>query len=232
MPARKKKQKGPSRSWVLAALAVVILGGIWATEQVSQLERAPTWMRFLFAATQPAGGLRVGLVAGHAGNDSGAVCPDGLTEAAVNLDVAERVAQRLKAQGIRVEILDEFDARLRGYRADAFVSIHADSCEVDYTGFKVANQEGADAASQRLTQCLWDKYEEATGLPRHPDTITVNMTRYHAFNRVATVTPAAIIELGFLRADGPFLTQQPNVAAQGVADGILCFLAGSSLDKQ
>jgi N-acetylmuramoyl-L-alanine amidase len=228
MPARQKKKTRSRRSWLLPALAVVILGGIWATEQFAQVQSAPTWMQFLFAATQPTGGLQVGLMAGHAGNDSGAVCPGGLTEAEVNLDVAQRTAERLRAQGIRVEILEEYDARLRGYRADALVSIHADSCSVVHTGFKVAHQEGASEASQRLTECLWEKYEAATGLARHLQTITPDMTRYHAFNRIAVNTPSAIIELGFLNADGALLTQEPGRAAQGVADGIICFLAGSS----
>ena len=71
-------------------------------------------MQFLFAANEPTGGLRVGLIAGHKGNDSGAVCDDGLTEAEINLKVAELTAERLQRQGIRVEILDEFDRQLRG----------------------------------------------------------------------------------------------------------------------
>jgi len=32
-------------------------------------------------------GRHIGIVAGHDGNDSGAVCPDGLTEAEVNRDI-------------------------------------------------------------------------------------------------------------------------------------------------
>lgn len=223
MPARKKKRRN-TRSWFLPALALILLGGIWAAEQFSRVAAAPEWLRIIFAAAQPAGGLQVGLIAGHAGNDSGAVCPDGLTEAEVNLDVAERTATQLRSQGVRVDLLDEFDDRLRGYRADALVSIHADSCSVDYTGFKVANQEDAGEASQRLTACLWDHYEAVTGLPRHPQTITPDMTRYHAFNRIAVTTPAAIIELGFLNIDGPFLTLEAERAAQGVSEGILCFL--------
>ena len=41
---------------------------------------------------------RIGLVAGHFGNDSGAVCADGLTEAAVNKDIADRVVTILRGQ--------------------------------------------------------------------------------------------------------------------------------------
>ncbi|MEK7786558.1 MAG: N-acetylmuramoyl-L-alanine amidase, partial [Chloroflexota bacterium] len=72
----------------------------------------------------------IGIVAGHSGpqNDPGAVCPDGLTEASINLDVANRTKAILEQAGFRVDLLTEFDDRLVGYRAVAMVSIHSDSC--------------------------------------------------------------------------------------------------------
>ena len=56
-----------------------------------------------FVAT-PQPQLRIGIVAGHAGNDSGATCIDDngkvtLTEADVNLDIASRVQKALTAEG-------------------------------------------------------------------------------------------------------------------------------------
>lgn len=226
MPTRKKSaQRSGSGTKVLLVFAVVLFTGIWLTEQAATRGIGPSWLQFLFAASEPTGGLRVGLIAGHKGNDSGAVCDDGLTEAEVNLKVAELTAERLRRQGIQVEILDEFDGKLRGYRGEALVSIHADSCQVNLSGFKVANQDGGSAASERLTECLWDNYEQATGLDRHMTTITRDMTNYHAFREIAFETPAAIIELGFLNADRSIIAQQPEVAAAGVANGILCFFA-------
>jgi N-acetylmuramoyl-L-alanine amidase len=226
MPNRKKRpQHSGTGTKVLLVFAVVLFAGIWLTEQVASRGIGPAWLQFLFAADEPTGGLRVGLVAGHKGNDSGAVCEDGLTEASVNLRVAELTADRLQRQGVRVEILDEFDAQLRGYEAAALVSIHADSCQVDFSGFKVANQDGGSDASQRLTECLWDSYEQATGLDRHMSTITRDMTNYHAFREIAFATPAAIIELGFLNVDRNIIADQPELAAEGVAEAILCFLA-------
>jgi N-acetylmuramoyl-L-alanine amidase len=222
---KKRPQHSGSGTKVLLVFAVVLFAGIWLTEQVASRGIGPAWLQFLFAADEPTGGLRVGLVAGHKGNDSGAVCDDGLTEASVNLAVAELTAERLQRQGIQVEILDEFDRRLRGYEAAALVSLHADSCQVDFSGFKVANEDGGSEASQRLSACLWDSYEQATGLDRHMTTITRDMTNYHAFREIALGTPAAIIELGFLNADRGIIADQPALAAEGVADGILCFLA-------
>lgn len=172
---------------------------------------------------------QIGLVAGHWGNDSGAVCPDGLTEVEINLVVATLVRDKLIAEGFDVALLEEFDLRLQGYRALALVSIHADSCEYindQATGFKVAaalstiNPEKAN----RLTACLRDRYARLTGLPYHSGSITPDMTSYHAFDEIHHETTAAIIEVGFMNLDRQILTQYPETVAEGVAQGILCFI--------
>ncbi|MDP6792846.1 MAG: N-acetylmuramoyl-L-alanine amidase, partial [Anaerolineales bacterium] len=83
----------------------------------------------------------IGIVAGHSENDSGAVCPDGLTEVEINQNVAKQVKLRLEEAGFAVDLLSEFDDRLEDYSARALVSIHADSCDYineQATGFKVA----------------------------------------------------------------------------------------------
>jgi hypothetical protein len=95
---------------------------------------------------------------------------------------------------------------------------------VDFSGFKVASLEGGSEASERLANCLWDRYEAATDLERHPSTITYDMTKYHAFREIASSTPAAIIEIGFLRTDRDLLTQDTERVAQGIVDGIECFI--------
>ena len=217
-----------ARRVLLLILGLAIIGSIWSAEQVARAGYGPTWLQFLFGASGPTGGLRVGLVAGHRGNDSGTACDDGLTEVEVNTKIAELVAARLRNQGMRVDVLDEFDSRLLLYHADAFLSIHTDSCQADFSGFKVTAPEGGSAASERLADCLWEQYEAASGLLRHPSTITNNMTRYHAFRKLAPSTPAAIIELGFLGTDRDLLLGEPERLADGIAAGITCFLAPSS----
>jgi len=173
------------------------------------------------------GALRVGIVAGHAGYDSGAVCPDGLTEAEVTMVVAQEVEALLSRKGYQVDLLEEFDDRLTGYRADALISIHADSCDVPgATGFKIARvtDSAIPQAEDQLVACLYQEYETATGLPRHPSSITDNMTEYHAFREIDYYTPGAIIEMGFLLDDRDFLVHRPKLAARGIAAGVLCFL--------
>jgi N-acetylmuramoyl-L-alanine amidase len=210
------------RLFLLIILAAVATGG-WFAYQSVQAGAGPAFLQTLMGV-QPLGGMRVGIVAGHSGNDSGAVCPDGLTEAEVNMAAAQAVVLSLEARGVTADLLEEFDDRLDGYHADAFVSVHADSCEVDFSGFKVASLEGGSDASEQLAVCLWDRYEAATGLARHPSTITYDMTKYHAFREIAPSTPAAIIEIGFLRSDRELLTQETERVAQGIVDGIECFI--------
>jgi N-acetylmuramoyl-L-alanine amidase len=172
---------------------------------------------------------RVSIVAGHWQNDSGAVCDDGLQEVTINLDVASRVVAILQSEGYDAELLPEFSEKLAGLQADAFVSIHTDSCaQPDLSGFKVARVAGSAIPEQedRLVACLSREYALATGLVFHKDTITFDMTGYHAFGEIDPQTPGAIIELGFMATDRELLTKNSYEVAQGVARGIACFLEG------
>jgi|WetSurMetagenome_2_1015567.scaffolds.fasta_scaffold74789_1 N-acetylmuramoyl-L-alanine amidase len=172
---------------------------------------------------------RIGIVAGHWGNDSGSVCSDGLTEEKVNLRIATLVQQYLVSEGYQVDLLQEFDNRLKLYQAMALVSIHNDSCDYindSATGFKVAAAVSNiyPEKSKRLNACLIDRYGSITGLPFHANTITPDMTSYHAFQEINTNTTAAIIETGFLNLDRAILTEKPDLVARGVTAGILCFV--------
>lgn len=192
------------------------------------------------AVITPLPQLRIGIVAGHNGNDSGAVCTDengqvDLTEAEVNLAIADLVKESLVAQGFQVDLLNEFDTRLNGYRAVALVSIHNDSCEYvndQATGFKVASSlETRDVnRAQRLTACLVDRYQHTTGLTFHASSITRDMREYHAFSEIDPNTITAIIETGFLNLDREILTRETNRVAQGVTQGILCFINNENVE--
>lgn len=222
---------------LLGAMAVVAIVLVAA-------QNAPTWLSGASAdapgaaATSGAAGLamptdiangRIGIVSGHRGNDSGTVCQDGLTEAEVNFNHATRVASFLRAEGYTVDILDEFDERLKGYRAEVLLSIHADSCTFindQATGYKVARalESSIPATEDELVACLRSRYQAATGLQFHANTVTYDMTQYHAFREIDSDTPAAIIETGFLYLDRPMLERKPEVVAKGITDGLLCYL--------
>lgn len=201
----------------------------WLTPQPGDMPAqpaAPTW--------------RIGIVSGHSGYDAGAVCRDGagritLTEADVNLKIAALVQQKLLEKGYQVDLLNEFDPQLNGYQAVALVSIHNDSCEYvneQATGFKVApamTVRDVDR-SARLTECIINRYQRVTGLPFHAGSITADMRDYHAFGEIDTNTVAAIIETGFLNLDRDFLINHTDLVADGIVQGIECFVRNESIE--
>jgi N-acetylmuramoyl-L-alanine amidase len=193
------------------------------------------------APTRRPGPPRVGLQVGHlqAGElpdeleqlrDSTGARGGGKEEWEVNLDIARRVAARLEAQGIVVDILPATVPP--EYMADAFVAIHADGdSSGSASGFKAAHGRGRSSRDPRLVQLLYEEYGRATGLPEDPQ-ITRNMRGYYAFSyrrfqhAVSPLTPAAILETGFLTSaqDRRILLAQPDRAADGIAGAILRFL--------
>lgn len=177
---------------------------------------------------------RIGVISGHRGpeNDPGAVCEDGLTESEINFSVAQLIVSELRSQGYTVDLLDEFDPRLEGYQAAAIVSIHANDCR-DYgelvSGYLVARAAARPPGGMddRLAECIALHYGRSTQLERRY-TLTLDMTDYHTFREIHPQTPAAILELGFLKDDRVLLTQQQGLLAQSIINGVLCFLNGDN----
>lgn len=171
------------------------------------------------------GGPRIGLIAGHSGYDSGAICGDGLREVDITTRVAAEAADRLRRAGYRVDVLEEFDPRLAGYRAELLLSLHVDSC-IGYTGFKVArhHQTATPDQEDRLVGCVQREYGRVTGLPRHDQSITPDMTGYHALKRKHPQTPGAILEMGFLGGDRQRLLAADDSVAAGVVEAVRCFV--------
>lgn len=181
--------------------------------------------------------IKIGIVAGHSGppqdetfsEDPGAVCADGLTELSINTGVARQVVAALQRDGYEVEMLEEFDPRLKNYRANALISIHTNDCSnygavaTGYNAAAAAARQTTRGADERLLDCLISQYGATTGLPRHYG-ITIDMTAYHTFSEVSSDTPTAIIELGYMLNDRVILTSRQDLLAQGVANGIRCFL--------
>lgn len=180
---------------------------------------------------------RIGIVAGHWGNDSGSVCKDGYTEVELNQEIATLVRDDLANEGYDVDLLQEKDERLFEYTALALVSIHNDSCDYinnDATGFKVAAAMSSafPEKATRLTACLVDRYGSVTNMKYHANTITKDMTNYHTFNEINSQTTAAIIEAGFMNLDHQILVEHTDLIARGIAQGILCFIRNEDLNNQ
>lgn len=200
------------------------------------------------AIPTPAWFNRIGFIRGHSGIaqrgptkgnvDPGAVCNDEptLTELSVTTNVGDRVIAALRGRGYTVDALDEWDMRLvdpnKPYEASVLLTIHADSClnfqdGYDHSGFKVVGPEGRLTVRDqdlRLVDCIRDHYSRVTGLEHTGWSVTNDMLYYHAFREVSQRTPAAILELGFLYYDRELLKNHPEKAAQGIVDGLMCFL--------
>lgn len=221
---------------VLALLRALLMSPTEPKEALPSIQRSILFPTLLprplpIPTPTPPAILPVGIVAGHWGSDSGAICDGGIREVDVNLAVAQRVVAALRAAGYPTDLLEEFDPRLTGYRARALLSIHADACLYpEASGFKVARVEKSaiPQVEDRLVSCLISHYQARTGLSFHVGSVTPDMTRYHTFYEIDSSTPGAIIEIGFLLADRDLLLHHQDVVAQGIVDGIRCFLEGET----
>jgi N-acetylmuramoyl-L-alanine amidase len=192
----------------------------------------------------PPGPKRVGLQVGHwqaqdapdelASLRTNPGAPGGgRIEWQVGLDIAQHAADILRADGVDVDILPT-TIPVR-YRAHAFVAIHVDGDETGrLRGYKTTrpNFSSIPEVDDVLNQDIFEEYGAETGLPDNSAYVTGRMRNYYAFNArryqhaVAPGVPQAIIETGFMSnaADRDFLFNHPEIAAQGLANGIMRFL--------
>jgi N-acetylmuramoyl-L-alanine amidase len=194
-------------------------------------------------ATPTPGPPRIGLQAGHWKSDE---LPDelsrlrtawggsggGRSEWEVNLEVAERAAERLRARGYLVDVLPATVPP--GYKADLFLAIHADAnLSPTPRGYKLARGRWTrlPATDDALVEALREEYGRATGLP-WDNSITRNMTGYFAFNNrrfqhaIDRTTPAAILEMGYLTnpADRYVLLERMGAVVEGIERGLVRFI--------
>ncbi|HEY0221197.1 MAG TPA: N-acetylmuramoyl-L-alanine amidase [Candidatus Paceibacterota bacterium] len=189
------------------------------------------------------GVLRVGIQSGHwknsevpeeldglKRNGSGAV-GGGKVEATIVLEIANKVKTLLEKEGIVVDLLPATIPE--DYFADAFVSIHADGNKSSsVSGFKIASpQRDFSGKSVLLENILYETYENSTNLDVDRN-ITRRMSGYYAFNwrryihALHPMTPAVIVETGFITSpeDRKIIVSSQDMAAKGIADGIVEFL--------
>ena len=228
-------------AWTPAGLSPSELAGQLAAALEGNPTEEPSFYFPSTGSSDPSE-LTIGIVVGHSGPhpdtgypDPGSICSDGLTELMINQAVGDLVKSMLEAVGLKVDLLEEWDDRLTGYRAVVLVSIHADSCDPagEYaTGYKVAAavETKVQDKAQRLVACMVDRYGRATDLRFHQYSITLDMTEYHTFREIHPQTPAVIIETGFMYLDREFLTKHRDKVARGIADGILCYVNNEPAD--
>ena len=191
------------------------------------------------AASRP----RVALQVGHWKHDrmpselrwvqrsAGGASSDGAVEWRVNLAIARDAQRMLRADRVNVDLIPATVPP--GYRAAAFVSIHADgNGDPTVSGFKIApTARDGTGLARVLTLSVARRYAQRTGLPWNT-AITPDMTDYYAFDArrfrhaIDPVTPAAVLETGFLTnpEDRRVIVDAPQLAAEGIAEGVLAFL--------
>lgn len=171
----------------------------------------------------------IGILAGHWQDNPGEVCADGLTEAEVNLHIANQTSQLLTNMGYQVDIFPEFDMGLLNYQSAVFIAIYSGSCADNpppSSGFKI----GTSLTTQdleivnNLAVCVSEAYREKTSLPYNYEVINPDHPAFHIFRDLDKGTPAIMIEAGSLNTDRIILTDKANLAAEGIVTGILCFL--------
>jgi peptidoglycan/xylan/chitin deacetylase (PgdA/CDA1 family) len=190
----------------------------------------------------PPGQPRVGLQVGHwqyaqRAHDLFYLDPggqvDGVWEWEVGLDLAQRAQRMLEAAGVQADVLDMTIPER--YRANAFLSIHADTARaLGRRGFKLARPgfSSIPDVDDRFVAALGDTYAGTTGLPRDDRNVGDGMRYYYGFNprrychAVAPGVPQAILETGYLSSaeDREVILDDPDIAARGIADGVLRFL--------
>jgi len=201
----------------------------------------PGWVR-IPKPSVPSGPRRVGIQAGHwrtseappelwqliaqTGASSG-----GATETQTNLEIAEKVAEILRAKGIEVDVLPTIIPA--GYVADAFVALHSDGDESGVkSGFKLAHATRRTPHEDALQRALTEEYGAATGLAYDAQGVSRNMTGYYALSwsriKYATspFTPSVVLEMGFLtnRHDRNLIVNEQDLLASAIATGIVKFL--------
>ena len=226
-----------------AVVVVVALGIVLAPRTSGALAATGAWLErgALGVRSLLLGEVRIGIQVGHLDAalhpteharlrvSTGAEA-NGVTEVEINRAVAEALAERLSSHGVAVDVLPA--SVPPRYRADAFVSLHADSSPDDARrGYKTAHFEPARTPQERVLKTLVDaSYAEVTGLPDDHDNVSGNMLWYYAFDpryrhAVSPVTPSLLIEMGYISNDRDLrVLQDPEVPAAAIAEGVLAYL--------
>ena len=155
---------------------------------------------------------------------------NGVTELQINQAVAAALAERLTAAGVAVDLVPA--SVPPRYRADVFVSLHADSSPDDARrGFKTAHFEPARTPQERVLKQIVDAaYAAGTALPDDHENVSGNMLWYYAFDpryrhAVSPVTPSLLIEMGYISNDRDLeILVNPDVPAAAIAEGVLAYL--------
>lgn len=160
----------------------------------------------------------------------------GKSEAEVNYEIANLIANNLRQNGVHVDILPTTIPP--DYWADVFIAIHADGSEdATKSGYKFATswRDFTDEA-ESLVENLNNNYGAKTGLEYDPN-ISRNMRGYYAFawwryeHSIHPMTTAVIAETGFLTNynDRQLIVNNPEISANAISEVLINYLKDKNL---
>jgi len=161
--------------------------------------------------------------AGHGGKDPGAISVHGFYEKTVNLAVAQKVTARLKQKGLKVIMTRNSDRFIElerraeianMYRADLFVSIHADShMDRSIKGYTMYVANDASYSSVRAAKAISKQMARVSsngkGIRREDFRVLVK-----------TKMPAVLVEIGYISNHGEASLISNNSFQNKIADAI------------
>ena len=161
--------------------------------------------------------------AGHGGKDPGAISVKGFYEKTVNLSVARKVAAKLRQCGLRVVMTRSSDRFVElerraeianQYRADLFVSIHADSSLTrTHKGYSVYVARQASYSSQKVARAIAKNLHKVS-----PDGNGIRQADYRVL--VKTRMPAVLVEIGYISNHGEAALIITDSFQKRIADAI------------
>ena len=228
---------------------IVLIAACWATLMVffypgeeyittTELDEEEQFEAQMLATQNAIAGAKkiIGIVPGHYGFDSGELCGAAynfVKESDVNLRIAVMVRDDLLKAGYSVDLMNEFDPQLADYTGLALVTIHADSCseETQPSGFHVTTigHNTYPAESKRLKECLADRYRKNTELPYLGNALSFDNPNLYSFDSVNDYTTIAAIHPGYLSGDYHYLSENMDLVAHGIANGIICYVENETI---
>ncbi|MGB9825727.1 MAG: N-acetylmuramoyl-L-alanine amidase [Desulfofundulus sp.] len=145
--------------------------------------------------------MRIVIDPGHGGSDPGAVGPNGLKEAHVNLAVALKVAEKLRKAGVEVKLTRTNDVFIdlqprcdiaNSFGADYFVSIHCNSAGTPEAKGTETYCYKFGGKGEILAKAIQAELIAATGRANRG----VKTANYYVLRR--TNMPAVLTELAFI----------------------------------
>ena len=145
--------------------------------------------------------MRIVIDPGHGGSDPGAVGPNGLKEAHVNLAVALKIAEKLRKAGVEVKLTRTSDVFVglqprcniaNSFGADYFVSIHCNSAGTPEAKGTETYCYKFGGQGEVLAKAIQAELIAATGRANRG----VKTANYYVLRR--TNMPAVLTELAFI----------------------------------